>query len=62
MGVTRARPTDGGVEIQVHGASGLLPRVVTVAERAGFDLADLSVAEPTLETVFINLTGKDLRD
>ena len=25
-------------------------------------LADLSIAEPTLETVFINLTGKDLRD
>jgi hypothetical protein len=23
---------------------------------------DLSVAEPTLETVFINLTGKELRD
>jgi len=23
---------------------------------------DLSVAEPTLETVFITLTGKDLRD
>ena len=29
---------------------------------AGFSLADLSVAEPTLETVFIGLTGKELRD
>ncbi len=29
---------------------------------AGFDLADLSVAEPSLETVFISLTGKELRD
>jgi ABC-2 type transport system ATP-binding protein len=28
----------------------------------GGHLADLSVTEPTLETVFINLTGKDLRD
>ena len=61
-GVTRARPTDGGVEIQVRGGTGLLPRVVTVAEKAGFDLADLSVDEPSLETVFINLTGKELRD
>jgi hypothetical protein len=25
-------------------------------------LRDLSIAEPTLETVFIDLTGKDLRD
>ena len=32
------------------------------AEAAGFSLADLSVTEPTLETVFIGLTGKDLRD
>ena len=29
---------------------------------AGFDVLDLSVAEPSLETVFINLTGKELRD
>ena len=29
---------------------------------AGFDLADLSVSEPSLETVFISLTGKELRD
>ncbi len=28
----------------------------------GFEVADLSVAEPSLETVFINLTGKELRD
>ncbi len=29
---------------------------------AGFEVVDLSVAEPSLETVFINLTGKELRD
>ena len=34
----------------------------SAAEQGGFELADLSVAEPTLETVFINLTGKDLRE
>ena len=38
------------------------PRVVEAAEAGGFSLADLSVAEPTLETVFIGLTGKELRD
>jgi ABC-2 type transport system ATP-binding protein len=36
--------------------------VATVAERGGFELLDLSVDEPSLETVFINLTGKELRD
>jgi ABC-2 type transport system ATP-binding protein len=35
---------------------------VAAAERGGFELVDLSVAEPTLETVFINLTGRELRE
>jgi len=39
-----------------------VPRVVNAAESGGFDLIDLAVAEPTLETVFINLTGKELRE
>ena len=33
-----------------------------IAERNGFVVTDLSVTETTLETVFINLTGKDLRE
>jgi ABC-2 type transport system ATP-binding protein len=61
-GVTRTRPTDGRVELHVQGSDRLVPRIVTAAERGGFDLVDVSVSEPSLETVFINLTGKDLRD
>jgi ABC-2 type transport system ATP-binding protein len=61
-GVTRTRLLDGGVELHVQGGDHLVPRVVTAAERGGFDLVDLSVSEPSLETVFINLTGKELRD
>jgi ABC-2 type transport system ATP-binding protein len=61
-GVTRTRLIDGGVELHVTGAERIVPRVVTAAESGGFDLVDLAVAEPTLETVFINLTGKELRE
>ena len=53
---------DGGVELHVKGAERIIPRVVSAAERGGFELVDLAVAEPTLETVFINLTGKELRE
>ena len=44
------------------GASGVVPAVFNAAEARGFAVTDVSVAEPTLETVFINLTGKDLRE
>ena len=60
--VTRTRVIDGGVELHVKDAERLVPRVVNAAESGGFDIADLSVAKPSLETVFISLTGKELRD
>jgi ABC-2 type transport system ATP-binding protein len=61
-GLTKIRSLPDGVELQIRGADRLVPRVVEAAEAGGFSLADLSVAEPTLETVFIGLTGKELRD
>ena len=61
-GITRTRIVDGGVQLHVQGSDRLIPRIVTAAEHDGFDLVDLSVSEPSLETVFINLTGKELRD
>jgi ABC-2 type transport system ATP-binding protein len=61
-GVTQTRSIEGGVELHVKGKERLLPAVVNGAEEAGFPVLDVSVAEPTLETVFINLTGKELRD
>jgi ABC-2 type transport system ATP-binding protein len=60
--VTNTRSIDGGVELHVKEAERLVPRVVNAAEDAGYELADLSVSEPSLETVFISLTGKELRD
>ena len=61
-GITLTRPIEGGVELHVKGKERLLPAVVTGAEEAGFPVLDISVAAPTLETVFINLTGKELRE
>jgi ABC-2 type transport system ATP-binding protein len=61
-GLTRVRALEDGVELHVKGNERIVPRVVTAAEQGGFTVVDLSVAEPTLETVFINLTGKELRE
>jgi ABC-2 type transport system ATP-binding protein len=61
-GVTRTRQLPGGLELHLQGTDRHVPRIVQAAERNGFDLVDLSVSEPSLETVFINLTGKELRE
>src|ERR1035437_1189594 len=61
-GISASRLTDKGVELHVSGADRLLARVISAAEDGGFEVADLAVAEPSLETVFISLTGKELRD
>ncbi len=57
--VTSAAEHDGGVRLLTTSREGLLPRIVQVA---GGRLHDLSVREPTLETVFLRLTGRELRD
>jgi ABC-2 type transport system ATP-binding protein len=61
-GATSAQVLDGTVRLGVNGSKGVLPAVVQTAERSGIDVSDLSISEPTLETVFIDLTGKDLRE
>jgi ABC-2 type transport system ATP-binding protein len=61
-GVTRVRLVEDVIHAYFKGASGVIPRLVEFADDGGFPLIDLSVTEPTLETVFIELTGKDLRD
>ena len=61
-GATKALRVDGTIKLHIKGVTGVLPKVVSVAEQGGFNITDLSVAEPTLENVFINLTGKELRD
>jgi ABC-2 type transport system ATP-binding protein len=61
-GAIDATVVGGNVLLGVQGAEGVLPAVVQSAERHGFVVTDLSLSETTLETVFIALTGKDLRE
>ncbi len=61
-GVTHVRGLDDGLELHVNGTDRLVPRVASLAEAQGVEIIDLSVTEPSLETVFIDLTGKELRD
>ena len=59
-GVSDVEPTPEGVRMFAQSADGLLPAIVVAAQE--YSLSDISITEPTLETVFIRLTGRDLRE
>lgn len=61
-GVAEHRVRGESLELHIDGSDRLVPRIVLAAEQAGYDILDLSVSEPSLETVFIDLTGKELRE
>ncbi len=58
--VTSAEIVADGLRVMAPSSDGLLPELVQAA--AGYGLRDLQITEPSLETVFIQLTGRDLRE
>ena len=61
-GILSTRVVANTLSVDVRNADRLVPRVVASAETSSIDILDLALTEPSLETVFINLTGKELRD
>jgi ABC-2 type transport system ATP-binding protein len=61
-GVTDVHVLADRVVLAVAGDDTVFPAVVAAADRAGMALRDVQVDRPTLETVFLRLTGKELRD
>jgi ABC-2 type transport system ATP-binding protein len=59
-GVTSAEATAEGLRVIASTSDGLLPTLVQATASHG--LRDLAITEPSLETVFIRLTGRDLRE
>ncbi len=58
--VTRVEETPSGLRVLTQRADGNLQRVIEAAR--GAELRHVAVSAPTLETVFIELTGRVLRD
>jgi ABC-2 type transport system ATP-binding protein len=59
-GVKNVEVTGEGLRVFAFSADGLLPEIIQSCARLG--LRDISITEPSLETVFIHLTGRDLRE
>ena len=58
--IKSAEVKSGGLRLFAHETAGLLPEIVHAAQNYG--VRDISINEPSLETVFIRLTGRDLRE
>ncbi|HEX2917329.1 MAG TPA: daunorubicin ABC transporter ATP-binding protein, partial [Edaphobacter sp.] len=59
-GIASVETTQKGLRLFAEGTEGLLSDVVHTANPYG--LRDLTITEPSLETVFIRLTGRELRE
>ena len=59
-GVTSVEPTDDGVRVLARAADGIVAQVVQSS--SGHGVVDVITAGTSLETVFIKLTGRELRE
>jgi ABC-2 type transport system ATP-binding protein len=56
------RSDDAELRVFARNSDGLLQQIITLAGKAGVHLTDASSQPPTLEAVFLSLTGRDLRE
>jgi ABC-2 type transport system ATP-binding protein len=50
------------VDVYADRGGPLMGPIVTTAQAVGFELRDVHIAEPSLETLFLHHTGRSLRD
>lgn len=60
--VETASVIDGGIDVVAADGGMALPEILTAAAHAGAHVTSVELAEPDLESVFLHLTGKALRD
>jgi ABC-2 type transport system ATP-binding protein len=61
-GVSRVSAGDGTASLLADDSNLVLPRVFETANEAGVRITSVEIKEPNLETVFLHLTGRALRD
>jgi ABC-2 type transport system ATP-binding protein len=62
QGVAGIDATDGKVTALVDDSNRVLPRLFESASKHGVRITSVDIQEPNLETVFLHLTGRALRD
>jgi ABC-2 type transport system ATP-binding protein len=62
QGVAGIDVTDGKITVLVDDSNRVLPRLFEAASKANVRITSVDIREPNLETVFLHLTGRALRD
>jgi len=61
-GISQVSATDSSAFLLVDDSNEVLPKVFEVANNADLRITSVEIQEPNLETVFLHLTGRELRD
>jgi ABC-2 type transport system ATP-binding protein len=61
-GVEHVSVEEGRIAVLVDDSNRVLPRLFDAASRTGARITSVDIKEPNLETVFLHLTGRALRD
>lgn len=61
-GVSHVSSEDGKMTVMADDSNRVLPRLFDAAAASGARITSVDIQEPNLETVFLHLTGRELRD
>jgi ABC-2 type transport system ATP-binding protein len=61
-GVSQTTVAQGRVEVLAADSDAVVPRLFEAAAQSDFRISSVDIKEPNLETVFLSLTGRALRD
>ena len=61
-GVSQVTSADGTVHVLAEDSNLVLPTLFEIATKEGVRITSVDIQEPNLETVFLHLTGRELRD
>jgi ABC-2 type transport system ATP-binding protein len=61
-GVASASAAEGGIDLLADDAGAVVARVLDACTTAGATITGVEITQPDLEAVFLDLTGKTLRD
>ncbi|MGD0510523.1 MAG: ATP-binding cassette domain-containing protein, partial [Candidatus Micrarchaeaceae archaeon] len=60
--ILSAKNYESSIEVTARNGSEAIPKIIDIAKKAGIVVDYTTLKRPTLEDVFISLTGKDIRD